>query len=61
MCQDSHQLLLQTPMSAGREHAVMSGTGRGNSSNKGIRKQGVPLIGQAKYPKQKSNISYFYF
>lgn len=43
-------------MSLGREHALMSGTGKGKGSNKGILKQGVPLIGQAKYFKQKSNL-----
>lgn len=46
-------------MSLGREHAVMSGAGRGKGSNKGILKQGVPLIGQTEFPKQKSNISLF--
>lgn len=44
-------------MSLGKEHAVMPGTGRGKGTNKGILKQGVPLIEQAKYLKQKPNFS----
>lgn len=61
VCQVSCQLPLQILMSLGRQHVVMSGTGRGKGSDKGILKQGVPLIGQAKYLKQKSNVSSLYF